>query len=56
MNKIIKYKLKPFRSVNLDEYKSIKNLFVTGKLSGFLAGNNKEFYGGKNVLNFEKNK
>ena len=49
MNKIIKYKLKPFRSVNLDEYKSIKNLFVTGKLSGFLAGNNKEFYGGKNV-------
>jgi len=54
MNKIIKYKLKPFQSVNIDEYKSIKDLFVTGKLSGFLAGNNKEFYGGKNVLNFEK--
>jgi len=45
---------KLFNTYGPKEYLSIKKIILSGKLSGFIAANSKEFYGGEYVRKFEK--
>ena len=53
MKKIIKYKFKSFNTIGSAEINATQKVLLSGKLSGFLAGTTKEFYGGKYVKKFE---
>ncbi len=50
----MKIKLKQYNSIGKEEINAAKKVVASGKLSGFVAGNTREFLGGKHVLKFEK--
>jgi len=52
--KTINYAFKKFNSYNTKEILAANKVIKTGNLSGFIAGNEKSFYGGKYVKLFEK--
>ena len=52
--KSINYKLKSYNSIGIEEIKAANKVLKSGKLSNFMAGKNKKFYGGTYVKKFEK--
>ena len=52
MKKII---FKKYKSIGLEEVRSAKEVLKSGNLSGFVADNSKDFFGGKYVNKFERN-
>jgi perosamine synthetase len=53
-NKIIDYDLKKYNSIGKEELEISKKVIKSGKLSSFIAGKKKNFYGGIYVNRFEK--
>lgn len=52
--KVIKKKMKPYRTIGAEEMKAVSRVMRSGQLSQFLGSWSSDFYGGKMVLNFEK--
>lgn len=46
--------LKEVHNINKEELEAVKKVILDGPLSGFLGTYSKRFFGGKNVLDFEK--
>jgi perosamine synthetase len=50
----MKLKLKKYNSIGIEELNAAKKVVSSGKLSQFVAGNTREFFGGSNIKKFEK--
>lgn len=51
---VINYKLKKYNSIGKEELIAASKVIKSGNLSGFVAGESKDFYGGPYVKKFEK--
>ena len=49
----MKVKLKKYNSIGIEELNAAKKVVSSGKLSEFVAGNTKDFFGGSNIKKFE---
>ncbi len=52
-NKTINYKINKYNSISKEELKAAQKVIKKGVLSDFIAKDGKNFFGGKNVINFE---
>ena len=48
----MKVKLKKYNSIGIEELNAAKKVVSSGKLSEFVAGNTKDFFGGSNIKKF----